>query len=227
MSVSFLIFYFIVLIFSVIVHEISHGYIAERLGDPTARLAGRLTLNPISHIDLFGSIILPLLLLLPSIFGASPGIIVGWAKPVPYNPFNLKNPVKGAALIAAAGPLSNLIIAAIFGVFIRLLNSSYGFHSMLVDFFSVIVYLNIVLAIFNLLPIPPIDGSKVVNFLLPPKLQIRYENFWRRIGNFISRNFFLFIIVIILSLDFITSLLFRIIGPIVRMLYVFFTGTIP
>ena len=113
------VFQLIVLVFSVILHEVSHGFVAEWLGDPTARLAGRLTLNPIKHIDLFGSIILPLLLV---ISGSS--IVFGWAKPVPYNPYNLKRPERDGALIAAAGPLSNLTTAVIFAVIFRVLGGA-------------------------------------------------------------------------------------------------------
>jgi Zn-dependent protease len=109
MEISLIIFYIIVLIFSVIIHEVAHGAIADWLGDPTARLEGRLTLNPIKHIDPFGSVILPALL-----FWATAGqSVFGWAKPVPYNPYNLKNPKSGGAIIAAAGPLSNVILAVV------------------------------------------------------------------------------------------------------------------
>src|SRR5260221_10394776 len=146
MSGAFIfIFELVVLIFSVIIHEVSHGYVAETLGDSTARDAGRLTLNPIKHIDPFGSIILPALLAIPLLFGA-PTIIFGWAKPVPYNPMNLKNPKSGAGKIAAAGPLSNFILAIIFGLIIRAI-FAYGSTNLgtLGELLSVVVYLNIVL----------------------------------------------------------------------------------
>ncbi len=157
----------IVLVFSAILHEISHGFVAEKLGDPTARLAGRLTLNPLKHLDPFGSVILPLLLsLLPG------GIIFGWAKPVPYNPFNLKNPEKGAALIALAGPASNLLIAAVLSVVYRLIPFvAAGNQALLItgDLISAVVLINIVLGIFNLVPIPPLDGAKVILPLIPDR----------------------------------------------------------
>src|SRR3989344_1831079 len=108
------IFFISILIISVVIHEVSHGYMAEYLGDPTARLAGRLTLNPIPHLDLFGSFIIPLLLF----FSSSP-IMLGWAKPVPYNPYNLRNQRWGDALVASAGPLSNLAIALSIVLFVR------------------------------------------------------------------------------------------------------------
>lgn len=162
---SFLIpvFQLIVLIFSVIIHEISHGYVAERLGDPTARNAGRLTLNPLKHIDPFGSVILPFILVITG----SP-ILFGWAKPVPYDPRNLKDPRMGAAKIAAAGPSSNFLLALVFGLTVR-----FGLHfgmspdAPLITFFALIAYINILLGVFNLVPIPPLDGSKVLLSLLP------------------------------------------------------------
>ena len=161
-----LIFQFIVLIFSVMIHEISHGFVAERLGDNTARVAGRLTLNPLKHIDPFGSIILPLLLY---IFNTS--ILFGWAKPVPYNPYNLKNPKTGGAIIALAGPVSNFFIAFIFGLLIRFgISSGNSLDDPLLILFQVIVYINILLGVFNLVPIPPLDGSKVLFGFLPSGL---------------------------------------------------------
>ena len=156
-------FYIIILLFSVVVHEVSHGVMADKLGDPTARLAGRLTLNPIRHIDPFGSIILPLIMvLLPGNF------IFGWAKPVPVNPYQLKNPERDAALIAGAGPASNLLLAAIFALFIKMgeiVASSLIVQSL--PLLAAIVWVNIILAVFNLVPIPPLDGSKILFAFLP------------------------------------------------------------
>lgn len=164
MQVDF-IFSIIVLIISVVIHEVSHGYVADKLGDPTARLAGRLTLNPIKHLDPMGSIFLPLLL------GLSSGgrFIFGWAKPVPYNPYNLKNHKWGEAMVATAGPLSNILIALIFGFVIR-----FGFESLTGPLFNIlfiITMVNVVLAVFNLIPIPPLDGSKILFAFLPYRFQ--------------------------------------------------------
>ncbi|PIT93283.1 MAG: site-2 protease family protein [Candidatus Harrisonbacteria bacterium CG10_big_fil_rev_8_21_14_0_10_38_8] len=173
-------FFIIVLIFSVIIHEISHGYIALMLGDKTALLAGRLTLNPLKHIDLFGSILLPLIL---AISGAP---VFGWAKPVPYNPMFLKNPKKASGLIAVAGPASNLLVAGVFGLLVRLVVQfpGLGFSDNLFLMLNMIVLVNISLAVFNLLPVPPLDGSGVLFSLLPYRYAY-IENLLRQYGMFI------------------------------------------
>jgi Zn-dependent protease len=148
----------LILIISVILHEVAHGYMANSLGDPTARLAGRLTLNPLSHIDPVGSVLLPALL----IFTGSP-FLIGYAKPVPYNPYNLKG--KWAeTLVAFAGPGTNLLLALIFTVLIRA--GSVAMATPMLQAFATIVYVNLLLAMFNLIPIPPLDGSKVLAGLL-------------------------------------------------------------
>ena len=156
----------VILIFSVIIHEVSHGYMADYLGDPTARLQGRLTLNPLKHIDPVGSILVPLIT-------SFAGFTFGWAKPVPFNPYNLKNRRSGEFLIALAGPLSNISIALIFGLLIRFVAANYDIYSSTVNSFiqvtSYIVVINIVLAVFNLVPLPPLDGSKLLFSILPEK----------------------------------------------------------
>jgi Zn-dependent protease len=154
------IFSIIILIFSIIIHEISHGFMADRLGDPTARLQGRLTLNPLKHIDPFGSIIVPLLTSLS-------GFTFGWAKPVEYNPYNLKNKRQGEFLIALAGPASNLLIAVIFGMIIRFAAAGATAMTPFIEICSYVVIINIVLAIFNIIPLPPLDGSKLLFAWLP------------------------------------------------------------
>ena len=188
MEIILLFFSLIILLFSAIIHEVSHGQMAYFLGDPTAKYAGRLTLNPIKHLDPVGSVFLPLMLIL----FRSP-ILFGYAKPVPFNPYNLRNQKWGPAQIAIAGPVSNFLIAIIFGVLSRLLPLSHeikagilfsffggektadllsffqgSIFAPLFFLFSVIVFLNVLLAIFNLVPIPPLDGSKVLYSFLPP-----------------------------------------------------------
>ena len=173
------IFGILVLLFSVILHEVAHGYMADYLGDPTARLSGRLTLNPVSHIDPFGSIILPALLVLTH----SP-FLIGYAKPVPYNPYNLRG-FYGEALVAFAGPATNIALALLFGLTIRFFGAL--FTPALIGAFAVVVYINILLALFNLMPLPPLDGSKVLSALLPPRLALGYNNFrasFERLGMF-------------------------------------------
>ena len=152
-----------ILIFSAILHEVAHGYVADRFGDPTARLAGRLTLNPKKHIDPFMSILLPLVLIL----SGSP-VIFGAAKPVPVDPFNLKEGRKDVALVALSGPLTNIAIAVLASFIIKILPLFLPsiFYLLLLN----IVRLNLLLAIFNLLPIPPLDGSKVFALLLPKEM---------------------------------------------------------
>jgi Zn-dependent protease len=160
-EVNFL-FAIAVLIMSVVVHEVSHGYAANILGDPTAKLAGRLTLNPVRHLDLVGSFLVPAL---TYFFG---GFIFGWAKPVPYNPYNLRAGKWGPAIVASAGPLANLLIALFFGFVLRVVPLA-GFTSpQFVEITSLIIFLNIILAVFNFIPVPPLDGSKILFALLPP-----------------------------------------------------------
>lgn len=164
MSLFFLVAGLIILILSVVLHEVAHGWVANKLGDPTARALGRLTLNPIPHIDPIGSIVVPSLLLL-----FQTGFLIGWAKPVPYNPFRLKKPNLGGALIAAAGPLTNLAIAGVASVAAQLLHSNFQDGSMdgAVAIIGFIAFINVILAVFNLFPIPPLDGSKVLFAALP------------------------------------------------------------
>jgi len=168
------IFYIAVLIMSIVIHEVSHGFAAEYFGDNTARNEGRLTLNPIKHLDLFGSILLPIIL----VVSHSP-FLFGWAKPVPYNPDNLTNRKWGTLAVASAGVLSNFAIAIVFGIIIRVaanFETPLGFYSIT----SIIVIINLALAIFNLVPIPPLDGSKILFSFLPESafsFIIKYERY--------------------------------------------------
>jgi len=162
--------------FSIIIHEVSHGLMAERLGDPTAKLMGRLTLNPIRHIDVIGSILLPLTLL----FIRAP-FMFGWAKPVPVDPYNLKNPKKDMALISLAGPLSNIIFAIILSVFLKIILTIFP-NPNIYALFSYLIGFNIVLALFNLIPINPLDGGKILTGLLPGKKMGIFNSFLDKFG---------------------------------------------
>lgn len=160
-------FSIIILIFSIVIHEVSHGAMAYHLGDPTAKYAGRLTLNPIKHLDPIGSVLLPLFLILS---GSS--FLVGWAKPVPINPYNFKDQKYGSAKSAIAGPAANLAIALFFGLLLRFLPFSGNLNSqILFSFFAYIVQINLILAIFNLIPIPPLDGSHILFSFLPYSIE--------------------------------------------------------
>lgn len=152
---------FLIFIYSIILHEISHGLVAERLGDPTARLSNRLTLNPRSHIDPLMSILVPFFLLL----SGSP-IIFGSAKPVPIDPYNLHHPRKDMGLIGLAGPLTNLFLAIIFSFLARLV-ANFSPNPTFLGLLANVARINITLAVFNLTPIPPLDGGRVLTAILP------------------------------------------------------------
>ncbi|HMP67693.1 MAG TPA: site-2 protease family protein [Candidatus Paceibacterota bacterium] len=201
---TMIIFLIAILIMSVVIHEVAHGYAALYQGDVTAKYAGRLTLNPIKHIDLFGSIIIPALFIL-----LNTGVVLGWAKPVPYNPYNLRNRRWGELIIAAAGPLSNFAIAFIFGMLIRF-SSVLNLPSSIVEISLLVVSLNLVLALFNLIPIPPLDGSKILFALLPPEKSLQFRASFERYG-------FLLILVIVFFA-------WQILFPIIRFLTYLFTG---
>jgi len=190
---------------SVVIHEVSHGYAASFLGDETARYQGRLTLNPVKHLDFVGSI------LVPSISYFLGGFIFGWAKPVPYNPYNLRPGRWSEAAVAAAGPASNIILALIFGILLRVtisMETSWATPAF-VQITAMIVFINILLAIFNLMPIPPLDGSKLLFAFFPDKLfQIR--GFFERYG-LILVLFFIFF-------------LWQFISPVIGILFRLITG---
>ncbi len=199
-----ILFFLVILIFSIIIHEISHGYVAEMLGDPTARLAGRLTLNPVPHIDPIGSIVVPAVMLL----GSGGSFAFGWAKPVPYNPYNLRNLKWGTIAVASAGVLANLFLAIVFGLMLRYsAELGIAFGSPFFTILSTIVTLNIVLMVFNLIPFPPLDGSKVLFALLPSRFQYVHD--------YLERNWLIFIVFVLFFAQYIiwptTSFLFGVI----------------
>lgn len=187
-------FSIIILIFSVVIHEISHGAAANYFGDPTAKIAGRLTLNPLRHLDPIGSVILPLFLILMAKVSGG-GIIFGWAKPVPINPYNFRDQKYGSAKVALAGPGANLALALAFGFLLRFL-PDFLFLPGLAPMFSFIVYINLLLAIFNLLPIPPLDGSHILFTFLPPSAE-RIKIFLSQFGFFLLLFFIFFLFPLI------------------------------
>ncbi len=156
----------LILVFSAVAHEYMHGWMAYRLGDNTAKDAGRLTANPLKHLEWFGSFFMPLVMVLGNL-----PFVIGWAKPVPYNPYNLTDKKYGEAKVAIAGPLANLVIALAFGLALRYLPFPSLYFASLI---GAIVYINLILMVFNLMPIPPLDGSKILATFLPEKLRFSY-----------------------------------------------------
>lgn len=198
-----------VLFFSVIIHEVAHGYVAYKRGDPTAKQLGRLTLNPLPHIDLFGSIVLPLLLLIAN------APVFGWAKPVPVNPARLYRPKTDMLWVSLSGCAANFILAVLAGIGMALIRN-YGSSQMSIlvpayEILQTILVINIVLPVLNLIPIPPLDGSRVVYYLLPRELAIQYD----KIGTY---GF-----IIIFALLF-TGILWKIISPVIYFLIALIGG---
>lgn len=202
-AISF-IFSIPVLIFSIIIHEISHGAVASYLGDQTAKNAGRLTLNPLKHIDPIGTIMLPIFLILTT------GKGIGWAKPVPINPYNFRDQKYGSLKVAVAGPASNLLIALLFGLLIRLAIYLNFFSPAFYQAVSFIIFINILLAIFNLMPIPPLDGSHVLFTFIPDSAR-NIKIFLSRYGFFILIFLFFFFTPFISFLSYITGAIFTLI----------------
>lgn len=195
MEIGF-IFQILVIVVSIVLHELAHGYTAYFLGDPTAKYAGRLTLNPIKHMEVFGSLIVPIVTyLLPG------GLIFGWAKPVPYNPHNLRGRF-GEIWVALAGPLSNFFVAFCFGLLIR---AKFEFLAPASSLIILIMLVNITLALFNLIPLPPLDGFKILGGLLPMRLRYIREY----IENHVLLCIIIFIIILPYTLDPLVLFVFR------------------
>ena len=190
------------MLYSVVIHEVSHGAVAYSMGDPTAKNLGRLTLNPLKHLDMFGSVLLPLI----SFFLG--GFIFGYAKPVPYNPLNLRDRKYGAAKVALAGPASNVLLAVLFGLTLRFLPDIFS-SSLVPELLGIVVMLNLFLAIFNLFPIPPLDGHWLLMTFLPARFEAA-KLFLYRYG-FLLLLFFLFFI-------------FPLLAPVIRGLFQLLTG---
>lgn len=190
-----ILFLVLILIFSIILHEIAHGYAAYALGDPTAKLAGRLTLNPVSHIDFIGSILVPAFLVL-----TQASFLFGWAKPVPYNPHNLKNQRWGETIVASAGSLTNLFLAIVFALIIRF--GAPVLPPSFIELSAAVVLVNLFLGLFNLIPIPPLDGYTVLRSALPYRFAIPLEQFQARMQ---SLGFFSLFIVLFVFLFFLAT----------------------
>jgi Zn-dependent protease len=199
------IFILIVLFFSIIIHEIAHGSIANSLGDSTAKDAGRLTLNPLKHIDPVGTILLPMVFMLGYMASGSTGPIVGWAKPVPVNPFNLRDRKWGMLKVSLAGPSTNFLIALIFGLLIRFID----FPASLNLLFWIISFYNFAWGIFNLVPIFPLDGSHILFSILGKKFM--------ELKNFMEKYYLLFFVLLFF---FGIDIVFRL----ARILYIFVSG---
>jgi len=192
---------------AITVHEAAHAWMADRLGDPTARLMGRLSLNPMVHYDPVGTTLLLVLVFMRAM--GFPVIPFGWAKPVRFDPYNLQNPKRDSAIISLAGPASNLILASGLAILLQLVNTSLSGYSLFSVFIEPIIILNVVLAIFNLIPIHPLDGGKIFIGLLPGDQAEEADLFLRRYG-------MLILIFLIFPIFGGTSPLFAVIGPVIN-----------
>ncbi|HBQ51052.1 TPA: site-2 protease family protein [Candidatus Daviesbacteria bacterium] len=214
MAPEFLALSIVILLFSVIVHEVMHGYVALKFGDHTAQKMGRLTLNPIPHIDPFGTILLPALILIPSLLTGTPvGPLLAWAKPVPVNPLNFSNIRKGELFVSAAGVLANFALAALCALIFHILNSlPMVFPELLGRLLLFGVRINLFLGVFNLLPIPPLDGSKVLLSQLPYNLAKQYQKLERYGFLLLLFLIFIFPTPLFLLLNFLVGLFTKILG---------------
>jgi Zn-dependent protease len=197
---SIAIFTIAVFVFSAVIHEYMHGWAANEQGDQTAKMLGRLTLNPLAHLDLWGSFLMPALLY----FGTSGAFVFGYAKPVPYNPFALRDRKYGAAKVAAAGPLANLAMALAFGAILRFMPLG---SEALIGAFAAIIHVNLILAVLNLIPLPGLDGSKV----LMPFLPLSWQQLYLRLEAQSMLLVFFVIMLLFPYLAFVVNWLFRLI----------------
>jgi Zn-dependent protease len=188
------IFYIIVILYSVTIHEVSHGLMANSLGDSTAKNLGRLSLNPLKHLDPFGSVLLPFFLFITT------GFAFGYAKPVPYNPNNLNDKKYGPVKVAIAGPLSNLILALLFGFSLRFMPDIFS-TSLVPELFSRIVLMNLVLAVFNMFPVPPLDGHWLLMTFLPARFNALKVYMYKN-------SFFIFPIFLIIFMFYVSPLIY-------------------
>lgn len=201
---TILVWYFLIIIPSSIIHEYAHGWMADQLGDPTARYAGRLTMDPRAHIDLWGTILMPLILFFITMVTSGRPFLFAYAKPVPFNPYNLRNQRWGPALVGLAGPMANFLLAASFAALVRLFPDA-----AISEYLKVIVSANLLLMVFNLVPLPPLDGSKILFAILPDSMS-QFKMTLERYGFFIL-IFFVFV-------------LFRFISPIIDWLFSLLVG---
>lgn len=216
-----LIILIIIFLFSVVIHEVAHGWVAYAQGDPTAKYAGRLTLNPIKHLSFFGFIVLPLVTYLMW------GFPIGSAKPVPYNPYNLRNQKYGSAIVAAAGPGVNLLLVLIFGLALRYMPLQIAQNLPYLSVaFSMVLFYNLLLAAFNLMPIPPLDGSKIFIVFLPHLMRAKLASVGQQIRTILFSNWIITIILFFLLAPYILRPLFILIIAIVQPIYSFFGGVL-
>lgn len=201
-----LIAWILAFVVAITVHEAAHAWMADRLGDPTARLMGRLSLNPIVHYDPVGTTLLLVLVFMRAL--GFPVIPFGWAKPVRFDPYNLQNPRRDSAIISLAGPASNLIVATLLAIVLKLLSSPFLTFGFLTTLLVPVITLNVVLAIFNFIPIHPLDGGKIFVGLLPEKDAREADLFLRRYG-------FIILILLIFPTFGGTSPLFMVISPVI------------
>ncbi|MDH3620358.1 MAG: site-2 protease family protein [Gammaproteobacteria bacterium] len=203
-------------IFAITVHEAAHGFAARHFGDRTAEVLGRLTLNPIKHIDPIGTVLVPLGLLVMSKTTGAPLILFGWAKPVPVGTRNLRNPQRDMAMVAAAGPASNLAMAAGWTAILAAAVAMRGTvpTADLLTYMAYFgVFFNVILAVFNMMPIPPLDGGRVLSGLLPPRASMSFDRI---------EPFGMMIIIALL----VSGVLWQIVGPVVGVVFGFFLGLI-